>query len=300
MKILVLEGGSSNEREISLRSSKNIKNALNNLGHDVIVYDPINGIDNVKNYVGKVDLVFPILHGGEGENGVYQARLEEHGFKYLGSDSFVSDLCWYKPKFKKAVEKLEILLPNYEIVTAKTFKKSNFIKKPFVLKPLGSGSSIDVFIVRDPKKIPKDVYRALKEHNEMIVEELIEGIEITIPVLGKKALPVIEIIPPINQEFDYENKYNGKTAELCPPKNVSKKIQKDAQKMAEVIHNGLNMRHLSRLDMIVTPNNELYVIETNTIPGLTDQSLFPKSAKETGMSIEALVEKFVQMTLDGI
>jgi len=295
MKILVLEGGDSNEREISFRSSKSVKKALKELGHELIVHDPKDGTNKLKDYKGKVDIVFPILHGGIGENGGIQKILEKHGFKYLGADSESSTICFYKPNFKKVLSKSDIVLPGGEVVNKSSIRKSNYLKKPFVLKPIGGGSSVDVFIVRDPNNIPGELFEALDRYDEMLIEELIDGVEITVPVLGKRALPVIEIIPPVNEEFDFENKYNGKTKELCPPENVSKKLQKDAQAIAENVHNTLKVRHLSRTDMIITPDGKIYVIELNTMPGLTDQSLFPKAAKQDGMDMKALVSEFVKL-----
>jgi D-alanine-D-alanine ligase len=297
MKILVLQGGTSNEREVSLRSSKSVKRALINNGHKVVIYDPAGGLEYLNKHIGKVDVVFPILHGGEGENGIIQGVLEKHGFKFLGSGSVVSDICFNKSKFKNAASKLDIVLPSSETVTKKTFAKSTIANKPFVIKPYGGGSSIDIFIIREVDKIPPELIKTLDRLGEMLIEELIDGVEITVPVLGNQALPVVEIIPPANGWFDYENKYNGLTQELCPPKNVSEKAQKKAQKIAETVHKGLNMRHLSRTDMIVSPDGEIYVIETNTIPGMTDQSLFPKAAKQSGMSMDILVEEFLQLAL---
>jgi D-alanine-D-alanine ligase len=108
---------------------------------------------------------------------------------------------------------------------------------------------------------------------------------------------VIEIIPPEGKEFDYENKYNGATQEICPPKNVSTELQSQAQTIAENLHKAVGVRHLSRTDIIIDRNNQLCVLEINTIPGLTDQSLFPKSAAVAGISFEQLVNRFIQMAV---
>jgi D-alanine-D-alanine ligase len=297
MKILVLQGGDSGEREVSFRSAKSVSEALSANGHKVYKYDPSDGFEGLKKYAGMVDVVFPILHGAGGEDGVIQAELGKLGFKYLGAGSKVSKTCFDKVEFKKAAEKLGILMPPDEIVDQKSFYQSKLIKSPFVLKPIDGGSSIDTFIVRDTSKLPADIDKTLKKYKSMLLEELIMGDEITVPILDGKALPAIEIIPPISGEFDYENKYNGKTQELCPPKNVSEKSQKQAQKIAEKLHNGLGVRHISRTDFIVTKSEEIYTLELNTIPGMTDQSLFPKSAKAGGISMEQLVEKFVGLVL---
>src|SRR5439155_118541 len=122
------------------------------------------------------------------------------------------------------------------------------------------------------------------KYDQMLLEELIEGVEITVPVLGDKALPVVEIVPPEGGEFDYDNKYNGRTQEICPARSISAKTQEQAQRLAERIHRLAGARHLSRTDLMVSADGKLYVLEINTIPGLTAQSLIPKSAAAAGLS----------------
>jgi D-alanine-D-alanine ligase len=131
----------------------------------------------------------------------------------------------------------------------------------------------------------------------MLLEELIDGTELTVPVLGATSLPVIEIIPPKNQEFDYENKYNGATQELCPPQHIDTPKQQEAQRLAELIHNQVGARHLSRTDIILDREGKMWVLELNTMPGLTDQSLFPKAAQSSGMSMPQLVQRLVDLVM---
>lgn len=128
-----------------------------------------------------------------------------------------------------------------------------------------------------------------------VIEELIEGVEITVPVLDNKALPVIEIKPPPGDEFDYDNKYNGETEEICPPVSVSKELQRVAQDYAEKAHAMLGCRHLSRSDFIVASDGRVVMLELNTMPGMTDQSLYPKSAKVAGIDFPELMKKFASL-----
>jgi D-alanine-D-alanine ligase len=132
----------------------------------------------------------------------------------------------------------------------------------------------------------------------MMIQELIVGTELTVPILIDKALPVIEIIPPLDQEFDFTNKYNGATKEHCPPTLLSTQAQKQAQKLALDIHVTMGCKSFSRTDFICTPNNTLYALEINTLPGMTKESLFPKSAKVAGISIEELVDLLVRDAVD--
>lgn len=296
MKVLVLLGGASAEREVSLRSGASVRDALTDGGHKVFVYDPQDGYEGLREYAGKVDCVFPILHGKGGEDGTIQAELEKLGFKYLGADSQVSELCFNKEEFKKLLDKLSILTPRSEIVTKNSIQHSPLLRSPYVLKPVDGGSSVDTFVVRDPNT--QSYRQEVFDHYQlMLLEELIEGIEITVPILGNKALPVIEIIPPAGGEFDYENKYNGATAEICPPKSVSQEKQQEAQSLAEKIHKEAGVRHLSRTDMIVDKDGKLWVLELNTMPGMTAQSLFPKAAAVADITMPQLMQKFLDLVM---
>jgi len=296
MKVLVLLGGSSNEREVSLRSGKAVSGALRQAGHEVLEYDPAEGYEGLRQFVGKVDCVFPILHGVGGEDGTIQEELEKLKFKYLGSDSKVSQLCFNKTELKKILDKSSILTPRWEVVDEESIVKSEIISRPYVLKPIGGGSSIDVTIVRD---LHQQLYDPIvfKRYRSMLLEELIEGTEITVAVLGKTALPVVEVIPPQGQEFDYENKYNGAAQELCPPKNVSAEKQAEAQRLSEKIHIQLGVRHLSRTDFMIDASGRLFVLDINTMPGLTDQSLFPKAARRAGLNMEELAQKLSELVI---
>jgi D-alanine-D-alanine ligase len=292
-KVLILLGGNSPEREVSLRSGRSVAEAAGKAGHTVFEYDPINGYIGLDDYMNKVDVVLPILHGVGCEDGEIQTELEARNFKYLGSDSKVSQLCFDKVKSKQKIEELGFKTPASEIVNRSSFENSGLRSGKFVLKPIEGGSTIDTFIVRDEQDhFDSNVF---DKYEKMLIEELVEGNEITVPVLAGSALPVIEIIPPAGEDFDYENKYNGETQELCPPANVEDDLQKKAQSIAEKLHNYVGCRHLSRTDIILSADGTPYVLEINTMPGMTSQSLFPKAAAEAGLSMEQLVDKFVQM-----
>jgi D-alanine-D-alanine ligase len=294
MRILVLMGGDSPEREVSLRSGKAIFDAVKSLGHETYSYDPIDGFAGLDTFADKIDIVLPILHGLHGEDGVVQEELEARAFKYLGTDAAASKTCFDKQKTKAIIAELGFKTPASEIVDAEKFSISPIRNSgKYVLKPIAGGSTIDAFIVNDPKDhVNKKVF---EKYPEMLLEELIEGVEITVPVLDNKALPVIEIIPPAGKDFDYENKYNGLTQELCPPKHLDLPSQEKAQSIAQKLHSQTKARHLSRTDIIVDDAGEHWVLEINTMPGMTDQSLYPKSALVAGMSFEQLVEKFIEM-----
>lgn len=246
----------------------------------------------------EIDVVFPALHGLGGEDGQIQTLLEAHGLPFVGSDSVVSALCFNKWRWRELVGQNDIPIAAGELVDKENFRTSSLAIKPFVLKPFDGGSSIDTFIVRDPDLADWQAMEAsFERHPQMLLEALATGTEITVGILGTRALPVIEIVPPESGEFDYENKYNGATRELCPPENVSAEIQQAAQALALKIHTLCGCRDMSRTDMIVGGDGKLTVLETNTIPGLTEQSLFPKAAAAAGLDMAALCSRLVEAAL---
>ncbi len=295
MKILVLGGGNSSEREVSLRSSAAVSVALTAIGHAVEMADPTDGEEAVMAAVERNELVFPILHGTGGEDGTIQRLLDTAGKPYLGSDAAASELCFDKVRLKTVLVDNGILTPKSEVVTTASFGTSGLAKAPFVLKPVADGSSVGTMIVKSLPYNSEQAAVLLQGYGQMLLEELIVGIEITVPVLGAAALPVIEIVPPAGKVFDYENKYNGATSELCPPLHVSPELQNRAQRLAEEVHSVSGARHLSRTDMIITPGGQIYVLEINTLPGMTATSLLPKSAAAAGLDWSKLAARLVEL-----
>lgn len=297
--VIVLAGGTSDEREVSLRSGAAVARALKKAGHQVKTLDPTDDLHSLLPQLKQADVVFPALHGKGGEDGTVQRFLEDHNISYIGPDAKASALCFDKARYIKLLRQRDLPVPDTELVKYRSYLQSKLHKQPFVLKPNDGGSSIDTFIIRDINAVNEEAIKAaFDRHEEMLLQALIEGDEATVAVLGDEPLPVIEIIPPMGAEFDYENKYNGQTQELCPPRHVSPALQKQAQDLAKKIHQLTGCRDMSRTDIMVTPSDELYVLETNTIPGLTDQSLLPKAAGEAGYDMPALCNNLVQMALD--
>lgn len=296
MHYLVLGGGISPEKEVSQRSAAAVTRALEELEHTVTQLDPADvSIDQLLAVAEKTDGVFPVLHGLGGEDGSIQQHLEQAGIPYFGPSKASCDTTFDKAIFKKILEEHSLPTPRWNVITKYQLESEPLAKAPFVLKPISGGSSIDTFIVRSQDYDNAPLLEALSRHDSMLIEELIQGHEITVGILDTTSLPVVEIIPPADKEFDYENKYNGATQELCPPVNVSETIQQRAQELALKTHQVTNCRHLSRTDMLIDADNNIYIIDTNTIPGLTDQSLYPKAAAEAGLDWKTLVERFTQL-----
>ncbi len=295
MKVLVIGGGISDEREVALRSSKAVTESAKKAGHETEHYDWDGSYDWLDQNVGSFDVVLPILHGKGGEDGQIQKYLEQKNVKFLGSGSESSKNCFDKQLTREILAKSNILVPEGGLVDLRQYEASFLSTRPHVLKPVDGGSSIDTLMNITIDKVERsEIEELFSRHGKMLIEEFIEGSEVTMPVLDGRDLPVIEIIPPYGQAFDYENKYNGKTDELCPPKNIDPSMQKKLQDLAQKTHKIMGCRHLSRVDVMISQGTP-YVIEINTMPGMTDASLFPLAAQQTGMDMPRLVDYLISL-----
>lgn len=294
MKILVLGGGDSPEREVSLRSAKAVADAARQGGFEVIEADPAAGLGILDDLSDTI--VFPILHGQNGEDGVIQKELEDRGLPFLGSSSAVSACCFDKWRTRLKLTAAGVPMPEAALVDEKSYLSHPLNKVHHVLKIVHGGSSIGTLMVRQNEKRDEQAISGIfAMEDKAVLEELIEGTEITVPVLDGQSLPVIEIIPPADEEFDYDNKYNGRTQEIVPAGSVEAQLQKQAQGLAEKVNGLMGARHLSRVDMMIDKQGNLFVLEINTMPGMTAGSLYPKAAAAAGMPMPELVKRFVNL-----
>lgn len=307
MRIAVLYGGVSGEREVSLSSGKGIVKALQKKHHEVIEIDfkP----DRLQELISlDVDLVFIGLHGKYGEDGRIQGLLDMLNIPYVGSNVLASALAMDKAKAKQvfANNKIPVAHSLSFQITSRTNKdkiiqqiKDNFAV-PFVIKPNREGSTLGLTIVKDKSEIKEALDKAIACDDVILVEEFIEGMEITVPVLGKigneEALPVIEIIPK-NEIYDYESKYAPGGSEHIIPARIDIETTKKVQDYAILAHQALGCKTYSRVDFILTKENIPVILEVNTLPGMTPTSLFPDAAKAIGMTYDDLVEKLVELSL---
>jgi D-alanine-D-alanine ligase len=277
-------------------SGKSVQAALESIGYRVSMLDPVNKPLTYLEELKKSNVVFIALHGKIGEDGVWQAFLEQNKIPFVGSGSKSSALCFDKLAYYNFLKNKNILMPKTELVSYDDYQISSLSSEPHVLKPNDGGSSIDTFIIRDLDNVDvAQLKTAFLKHKKLLLLNLIEGVELTVAVLGDQALPVIEIVPPANQEFDYKNKYNGATKEICPPVNISEVIQMKAKEIASKIHDLCGCKDMSRTDFILSEDQKIYVLETNTIPGLTDQSLLPKAAKQIGIDMGSVCDKLIKL-----
>lgn len=299
VKVAVLKGGTSSEREISLISGKAVADSLRKGGYDVTEID-IQSLEITKE-MKSADIIFPVLHGGFGEDGRIQKLMEEAGLDFVGCGSRACEVIMDKVASKKVMDKNSILNAPYAVLSAgeKAFPKN--LEFPVVVKPPKEGSTVGISLVETMAGWETALNESFEhDKSEALVEEYIEGIEITVGVVNGRALPVIEIRYP-GKMFDYDAKYThqkGETLYLCPPRSLSEEIQEKARGIAEKFYKAVNARDMVRVDMIVTAKGPIYVLEGNSIPGFTESSLLPKSAKVAGMSFVALCSKLAKAALD--
>jgi len=331
MNIVVLCGGVSTEREISLRTSSKVSGALQGRGHNVIMIDVFFGEKEMPVFEGekdfaakadeyrsknelitdelikktglfgpnvvevckKADVVFIGLHGENGEDGKVQAFFEKEGIKYTGSDSKSSALAMSKEVTKQIVAP-HIRMPKG--IVLKKGQKESSIKTPCVIKPSNGGSSLGVIIVKTDEEFDKALEEDFKYDDTVLVEEFIDGRELTQGVFDGVAMPPVEICPDKDEWYDYENKYNGETKEVCPaqiPEEILAEMSESSVKFGQLL--GLSVYY--RVDYLLGKDGLLYALEANSLPGMTNTSLVPQEAEAMGISYPELCEKIIEVSL---
>ncbi|MBC8345108.1 MAG: D-alanine--D-alanine ligase [Candidatus Marinimicrobia bacterium] len=293
MKIAVLYGGNSAERDVSLSSGKAVIDACNVLGHDVVALDPANGMETMISDLLSVDLVFNGLHGGDGENGVIPGFLQSLGVKFTGSGNEASAICMDKRVSKALVHRKGISTPDWiSIGKNEKIPTDNNLVYPIVVKPNDQGSTLGLTIVENASKLEAAITLAREYGNVILLEEFIAGRELTVTVIGGSSYPIVEIVPK-HDLYDYDCKYTkGLTEYFCPadlPESLTKSIQESSVK----IHQLFGCRHYSRVDFRLDENEKAWFLEVNTLPGMTETSLVPKSARATGLTFPDLIQKIL-------
>lgn len=292
-RIVVIRGGRSNEREISLQTGKNVEDALRSRGHDVTGMDLDEDLFRFL-LEKKVDAAFIALHGKWGEDGTVQGFLEVLGLPYTGSGVLASAGAMDKIFAKRIFQSYRLSTPQWQEITLPLPADFSF-GLPAVVKPVCSGSTVGASKVERLQEFPGAIQAAQREDSRVFVEKYIEGREFTIGILGKDkpfALPVVEIR--LDGFFDYENKYTPGRAEHLIPAPLNPPLYQAAQDLALKAHVALGCSGYSRVDLRLDQSNTLYLLEVNTLPGLTSQSLFPEEAKAVGICFEDLVELLVE------
>ncbi|NWF51462.1 MAG: D-alanine--D-alanine ligase [Nitrospirae bacterium] len=297
-RIGVLMGGRSAEREISLRSGMAVYDALKRLKYDVVAIDVGHNISDVLKKK-KIDIAFITLHGGFGENGAIQGMLEVLGIPYTGSGILASALAMDKEASKKVFLHNKIPIPPYAVINDKSSVLGSHSRTivnfpmPWVIKPATEGSSIGVSIVKEEGQFNSAVEKAFSLSNRVIIEKYIRGKEVHIGILNGKVLGGVEVKPSL-EFYNYEAKYTmGKTEYILPP-GINSKVYEMTKEIALRAHTSLGCKGATRVDLKINKMGKPYVLEVNTIPGMTETSLLPKIANEAGMDFPSLIEEILR------
>lgn len=328
IKVGVIRGGISGEYEVSLASGAQV---LSHLQSDImkdkysavdIFIDRdgiwhINGIPtSMDKIIHKVDVIINALHGDYGEDGKVQQLLEQWKIPYTGSGPFASAIGYNKFLTKQEFAKLGINTPKHILFPAyqddfdgpraryaekKAREVWELMTPPWILKPLTGGSSMGVHVCKTFQDLAEAFEESADAGVSVLVEEFIKGKEATVGVINNfrgqsvYTLPPIEIrIPKTSTFFDNEVKYNGKSQEICPG-NFTDEEKRELERLATLIHNGLDLSHYSRSDFIIHPKKGIYALEVNTLPGLTDQSLMPKALNAVGATMPEFIEHIIKL-----
>ncbi len=317
-RIGVLRGGPSSEYEVSLKSGASVLKNLSDKYQPIDIFIDkegtwhIEGIPHRPEQVfKKVEIIFNALHGEYGEDGKVQQILETHNVPFNGSGSLSSALAMNKVTAKKIYAREGIKTPYFKVVKISPEDDLNEVALgifqsfpfPVIIKPVGAGSSVGVSLVKSYEELLKTISEAALKFSELLIEEYIQGREATVGVIDNfrnqaiYSLPVIEIRPPQEKDFfDLEAKYSGKSEEICPG-NFSLEEKKELEHLAARAHQALGLRHYSRSDFIVHPRRGIYILETNTLPGLTEESLFPKALQAVGSSLPEFLEHVITIAM---
>ena len=305
LTIALLAGGISSEREISLQSGDQVYEALDKKKFDVIRYDPKTDLNRLVAEAPNIDAALIILHGPYGEDGTVQGLLDLLDIPYQGSGVLGSAIAMNKLVSKQLYERFGLPVPPYIVIQHNNaINPEEYLEKlgmPLVVKPVRGGSSVGVSIVKSKDSLKNAVDEAFTHDDTVLIESYIDGIELTGGVIGNKnleALPIIEIIPDKEHEFfDYEAKYTaGITREICPAR-IDEDLTVKAQTYAKMAHSSLFCKGYSRTDMILK-KREIYIIETNTIPGMTATSLLPLAAGAAGIGFSQLLDRLIELSIE--
>ncbi len=331
MKVAVLFGGTSEERDVSIASGAQVVAALREAGHQVVAVDTARGVldgeaerrllasgvspvpperaalDVLRTgnpsellsapALGDADVIFLALHGGAGEDGTLQALLDLVGIPYTGSGHMASAVAMDKDISKRLFRDAGVPTPDWIMAPADAAEVEERFGLPVIVKPSKQGSTVGLSVVKRLEDFDAAVEEAFRFDDEVMIEAFVAGRELTVPVLGGRALPVGEIIPR-HEIFDYECKYQPGMSEEIFPADVPAAVAEEAQQLALAAHAALKLGQYSRIDFRMDAMGGLWCLEANTLPGMTAASLFPKGARAAGLSFPEVCERICRLALE--
>ncbi len=297
--VLLIAGGWSSEREISLRGAMQIEKALISKNYNVTFFDPLYDFDKLHEIAKQHDVAFVNLHGSPGEDGLIQAILDTANCPYQGGKPAPSFLALHKAAAKQIFRANGILTADW-IYLPKSVDISELDLKamqyPLFIKSNTGGSSLNLFRAENREELQNALNEIFSKKEEVIIEPALNGVEITCGVLDGYVLPPI-MIKPKAKFFDHHDKYAEDGAKEICPAPISEELTKKVQKLAKKAHDALGLTGYSRSDFILTENNEFYILETNTIPGMTATSLVPQEAAYVGLDFADLIEYLLKLAM---
>ena len=305
IRLALLAGGISSERSVSLSSGNQVFEALDKQKYDIVRYDPKTDLNQLVMDAPEIDAALIILHGPFGEDGTVQGLLDLLDIPYQGAGVLGSAVAMNKLLSKRLYQGADVPTPGFCSLTAKDVvnipQLIRDLSLPLVVKPACAGSSMGMTIVKKQADMDRAIQKGFAHDDTLIIEAYIKGLELTCGVLGNDdltALPVIEIIPGQGHEyFDFNAKYvAGETEEICPAR-IDDDLTRRVQELAVRSHQALFLKGYSRTDMILA-DNDLFVLETNTIPGMTATSLYPQSAAAAGYSFPQLLDTLIHLAME--
>lgn len=307
MRVALLAGGVSNERQISFLSGEQVGQALAAAGFTYEMIDPAEGLSAIEKLAnGSFDVAFIALHGKGGEDGTIQGVCQMLGIPYTGSGVLASALSMDKPRAKAVYARAGLpVAPSVVVWPDEQYDIEaivGVVGQKSVVKPIGDGSSVGMNIVHEPSELHDALKIAFDAGGPALVEQFIPGTEITVSVIGNEhpiALPVIEIVP--HAEFyDFEVKYSPTGADHIIPARLSPEVYRRAQEYGIRAHDALGCHGMSRSDFIVDPTGECIILETNSIPGMTATSLLPDAARHAGYDFPTLCTMLIEYAVTGV
>ena len=296
-KIVVLMGGPGSERQVSLASGNAVLKALLGLSLNA---EAVDVTDTTIQLPPGTDLAFNVIHGTFGEDGQLQQILEDLGIPYTGAGVKSSRTAFDKNLAKAAFVAAGVPTPRAEIIDVSKGPKLPSLAAPFVVKPPREGSSVGVHIVRNQNEAEAAMADAAKYGDDILVEEFIEGMELTVGILNDQALPIVHIIPP-EGVYDMASKYpwlsGAKGSQYICPADLDETTTRAVQAAALAAHRSLGVEIYSRVDVLLDAQNRPFVLEANTLPGMTETSLLPKAAAATGISFPELCKTIAELSL---
>jgi len=307
--VVVLAGGISHERDVSLRSGRRVADALAQRGHQVMVRDPdatlLEFLDE-----SRPDVVWPALHGASGEDGALRSLLDMLGIAYVGSQGKSSRLAWQKPTAKVLVERAGLSTPRWVTLPRDTFRELgatqvlarvlDSLGSDLVVKPAMGGSALGVSVIESGDDLPRAVVDAYTYGEVALIEHRVRGVEVSVGIIdlgdGAFALPVVEI-EPRSGVYSYEARYNAGETSFYTPARLSDDVAARAQTVALETYNILGLRHISRIDLIIDEAGVPWFLEANVLPGLTETSMVPQAILAAGFSLGSVYEKLSEVAI---